>query len=273
MKELTISEVKELEFELLVKFDDICRTHQWRYSLGGGSLLGAVRHHGFIPWDDDIDIIMPRPDYDKFVESSKNSNWKFVVRTHETTQGYNMLHGKIMNPNTVLIDSSINNSTYTIGIHIDIFPVDGLGQTYKEALRTFNRTALSRELLNAKTWKRYFKSKTHPFYYEPFRFLLFLISRFVDTESLINAIDKENRRFSFDTEQFAGCVSGCYRDKEILPQKVFSEYCEIPFEGRLFKCLMRYDDYLKSLYGDYMKLPPKEKQKSHHTFKAFLVES
>ena len=86
----------------------------------------------------------------------------------------------------------------------------------------------------------------------------------------MQSIDNENRKRSFDKEQYCGSVAGCYRLKEIFQRKILAEYCDMEFEGKSFKCLEHYDEYLMSLYGDYMKLPPKEKQVSHHTFTAYV---
>lgn len=272
MKELNIEEIRDIELKLLSSFDTVCKRNGWRYSLGGGSLLGAVRHKGFIPWDDDIDIIMPRSDYDAFVKSSQKEDYGFDVMTHEITSSYNYLHGKIIAPNTILEDPYVDLSKLRLGINIDIFPIEGLGDSFKQAVKTFRKTSLRRELLNARSWKRFFRSKTHSIFFEPARFIMFLSSRFVKAESLLKSIDIENRKRDFDSVQYCGCVSGCYRVKEILPYRVFSEYCEMEFEGKEYKCLKYYDEYLKSIYGNYMKLPPKEKQITHHTFKAYIVQ-
>ncbi len=272
MKELTFQELKSIEYNLLQSFDAICSEKGYRYSLGGGTLLGAIRHKGFIPWDDDIDVMMPRPDYDCFIKYCEDNTIPFVLECHEYNPSYKNLFSKIIAKNTFLIDSSITTKATKMGVHIDVFPIDGLGNSYKNAIKQFEKTTFKRELLNAATWEKYFRSKTHPWYYEPLRLSLYLLSRFQNAKNLMDSIDVINREVSFDESKFAGCVSGVYRKKEIMETSVFQNYIDVQFEGGYFKAIRDYDAYLQKHYGDYMKLPPKEKRVTHHTFKAYIEE-
>ncbi|MBO4235915.1 MAG: LicD family protein [Firmicutes bacterium] len=271
MTELTLKEIQERELNLLKHFDNLCKANGFRYSLGGGSLLGAVRHKGFIPWDDDIDVMMPRPDYDAFLSLCASSDFPFELISYETRKGYRGLFVKLSDPKTYIVDSVIE-SDFEIGINIDIFPIDGLGGSREEALSLFNKTKFDRELLNASGWKKFSRSKTHGLIYEPIRLAFFLASRFANRESLIKKIEKRNKATLFETSSFAGCVCGAYREKEIMPQKTFTEYIELPFEDTTFMAISDYDSYLKAHYGDYMQLPPEKKRVTHHTYKAFLKE-
>ena len=266
---LTLKEIQRIEFELLLKFDALCNQNHWRYSLGGGSLLGAIRHKGFIPWDDDVDVMMPRPDYDLFIEYCKNHQTDFKLITHELVDGYNGLFAKIWDPKTIIKDE-LMEMAFDIGVNIDVFPIDGLGNSEQEALRIFKKTAFKRELLNAVLWKKYFRSKTHSILVEPVRLILFVISRFVNPKKLLCKVDEENLRHSFDSSEYAGCVCGSYREQEIMKKNVFEEYIEVSFEGFRAKSIKEYDAYLTKHYGDYMKLPPEDKQETHHTNRAFL---
>ena len=271
IKEINLEQLKELEVELLTAVDEICNKENFRYSLGGGTLLGAVRHKGFIPWDDDIDVMMPRPDYEAFISYCLNNDVPFKIRSFETDESYVDTSAKLYNPNTVLQDDNIVGGS-SIGVNIDVFPIDGLGDTYKSAKKTFNSTRFKRNLLVAAQWKKFFKSKTHAWYYEPFRFAFFVLSRFVNKARLFKKIQKKYKKIDFNSVNFAGAVGGSYREKEILPKTIWTEYTDLPFEGRSFKAIADYDTYMSSIYGDYMKLPPEEKQVSHHTFTAFFKE-
>ena len=269
MKKVTFDELREIEADLLYSFDDICRNQGFRYSLGGGSLLGAIRHHGFIPWDDDVDVMMPRKDYQSFLKYCKESSVPFRVIDNGSDVDYLNLFAKIEAINT-FTDNHSNNKRY--GINIDVFPLDGLGDSYKEAKKNFNKTSFQRELLNACKWKSFSRSKTHSLYLEPIRLFFFLISRFTNPQKLINRIEKQMQKDDFDDSTWAGCICGSYRVKEIVPRIELSEYDDVQFENHMLRALRNYKRYLTQHYGDYMKLPPKEKQITHHTFDAYLLE-
>ncbi len=213
---IDLNELKKIELDLMTDVHEICEREGFGYSLGGGTLLGAVRHKGFIPWDDDIDIMMPRPDYDAFIEYCATHETPFAVRSFEN-----------------------------------------------------DKTSFKRELLVAANWKKFFRSKTRPWYYEPIRFAFYVLSRGVNKSKLFDKIQGVYKKIDFDKSKYAAAVGGAYREREILPQSVFTEYIELPFEGKSFKAIAAYDTYLSSIYGDYMKLPPEEKRTSHHTFTAY----
>lgn len=267
-KIIDLNELKKIELRLMSEVDDICKREGLRYSLGGGTLLGAVRHKGFIPWDDDIDIMMPRPDYDAFIAYCATHDTPFAVRSFENDKTYVDLSAKVFDPNTVLEDDAIDGGDKT-GVAIDVFVIDGLGDTEKAARKAFKKTSFKRELLVAANWKKFFRSKTHAWYVEPIRFGFFVLSRGVNKSKLFDKIQNTYKKIDFDKAKYAAAVGGAYREREILPQSVFTEYVELPFEDKSFMAIAAYDTYLSSIYGDYMKLPPEEKRVSHHTFTAY----
>ena len=268
MQQLTLDELKSTEYGILCAFADYCEMHSLRYWLGNGTLIGAVRHKGFIPWDDDIDVFMPRPDYEKFLSICMKQETGFNLITYETVKGYNGLFAKIYDPDTVIQDNFMEMA-YETGVNIDIFPIDGLGEKEKEALKIFNKTAWNREMLIAVLWKRFFRSKTHSILIEPIRFIMFVLSRFADPKKLLRKVDEENCKHPFEGSKYAGCVCGSYREKEIMTTDTFENYIEVDFEGEKLQAIANYDAYLTKHYGDYMQLPPLEKQQTHHTYKAY----
>jgi lipopolysaccharide cholinephosphotransferase len=169
-----------------------------------------------------------------------------------------------------LVDDNVGNRWgCEFGVYIDIFPIDGLGNTKEKAMRNFRAGAFQRELLVAANWKKYFRSNTHAWYYEPIRFGMYLISRNVSNYKLILSIEKQLKRISFNKVKYGAAMAGSYREKEVLPTELYRHIIELPFEDTKFWAIKDYDLYLSSVYGNYMKLPTVDKRVTHHTFTAY----
>lgn len=269
MKEISSNELKKIELRLLKEIDKVCRAQHIYYSLDGGTLLGAIRHNGFIPWDDDIDILMTRENYDRFIDYCKKNKTSFSLLSSETNDKYGYLFAKVMDMSTILQEHVGNRNNIEMGVCIDIFPVDYLGNSFKEAKKNMRKTSFLRELLVARNWKTFKRSKTKSIIFEPIRFLLFILSRFANEKKLIYKIKRKNEIFSKTFKTYSGCICGSYRYKEIVKTSTYKDYALHRFEDSDFYIVCEYDYYLSSLFGDYMKLPPKEKQITHHSFNAF----
>ena len=232
-KIIDLKELQYLELDILEEFHSICISNGFRYTLGGGTALGAVRHGGFIPWDDDIDIGMPRPDYNNFIRYCKNNKTLFQLICNETQPKYYDFYAKLINKHTVLKSSTVFTDIQ-LGVYIDVFPYDGLGDSITEAKLNWYKSAFQRELLVAKKWSKFSLSKTHSLKYEPIRFMFFLLSRYVSEKRLFHSAMKKITCIDFDVSRYAGCVCGNYRLKEILPTEVYNSYSKIKFEGKDF---------------------------------------
>lgn len=271
-KSISLDELKQIELNVLKEVHKVCEEQGFRYSLVGGTLIGAIRHGGFIPWDDDIDICMPRPDYNKLIEYCKTHETPFRLICIETEEKYSYLFAKAINPNTTIIEEGTNRNQVEMGVYIDIFPLDGLADDFDTACKVFNKNRFGREVLIAYNWKKYFRSKTKSIIYEPIRLGFYVISRLVNSKKLIEKIQKQFAEDSFDRYAYCGSIGGAYRNRETMETKICNEYADIPFEGETFRAFKDYDAYLTNIYGDYMQLPPPEKQVSHHMFEAFWKE-
>ncbi len=266
MTTMTDEELKSVEIGLLDEFRTVCDKENLRYSLIGGTLLGAVRHKGFIPWDDDIDVSMPRPDYERFIEYCMNNETPFELISHKNNEKYKKMFAKISDRRTFLEDLNPDRWNCETGVYLDIFPIDGLGKTKEEAEKAFSKIRFSFETLVASQWKKFKKSKTHKWYVEPVRFFFFVISRFIEPDTLIKRIETKILSYGYEESDFVGAVSGSYRTKEIVPSSVYENYTDIQFEKNKYASIKDHETYLSSVYGDYMQLPPVEKRVSHHTF-------
>lgn len=268
-KHLNDYEIKRIEFKILKSIHDICMTNNINYSLAGGTLLGAIRHKGFIPWDDDVDILMTRENYERFVDYCTKNETAFNFLCCTASNEYGQPFAKACDKNTYLIEENVIRGNYTEGIYVDIFPIDYIGDSVEEAKRAYAKRRFKSELLVAANWGKFIKSKTHGIIYEPFRLAFFIISRFINPNKLARSIESKNAKNKDTNRKYSGCFYGSYREKEILKSEIYEKTIMGEFEGEKFLILENYDEYLNCLYGDYMKLPPIEKQKTHHGFTAY----
>lgn len=265
MSDLYLSRYKGILVKTLSVFIDVCKKHNLRYYCAGGTVIGAVRHKGFIPWDDDIDVFMPRDDYEKFSIFVKDiQGYKFLtIRNCQELVTF----GKFYDINTTLWE--YKQIPYVYGVYIDIFPLDETTDDENEFLKKY------RKLRNK--CRKYQLAQMHTSIYDLCSFFLdgnrnFLIKGILSL--FIPSFMKQNfRNEIIRYEQFLSKGSkgshyasyfGDYWQKELLPKNWFDGYVELPFENIKVRVCREYDKYLSFVYGDYMKMPPKEKQVSHH---------
>lgn len=263
MKEISIETLRDIQLEILCTVDKFCRINKLNYSLAYGTLLGAVRHKGFIPWDDDIDILMPRKDYDEFVRIFKDT--KCTVITHKKCNKYILPYAKVYFNQSILIDAFMPN--LKIGINIDVFPVDNF---------TDDKKLRKGYIIKRKIWNNVFLLKNLDFRWRGIIKTVFL---FVCKSILFplpkgyvcNKLIKHSQEFNNSHCSHSGVLAPAdFNINETTDTDIFSHYIELPFENYKFYCVCDYDKYLRGLYGEYMQLPPKEKQVSHHRFKAYM---
>lgn len=270
---LQVNEIRKIELDILLKIKTICEGNGIHYSLAAGSLLGAIRHQGFIPWDDDVDVIMPRSDYERFVDICAENKHGINVLNCRINREYGKLFTKIFDSSTVLEEETGRRGKYSQGICVDVFPIDGMGKKYSAAVRNFMAVRPCLELLNSANWSKFVRSRTKSICAEPIRFGFFIISRFVSPNTLANRLENRIKRFEINSSNLSGCWCGSYRKKEILSSDVFMHFRKCVFEGHDFECIADYDSYLSNLYGDYMTPPSESARKTHHGFMAYKKEA
>lgn len=257
---LSLREIQKIEFDILTHIDAFCKEKNIKYFLGCGTLLGAVRHQGFIPWDDDVDICMLREDYDKFIkEHSDDIDKRYKLLSIYNDPLYYYDTARIVDSRTSLyLENVIDNPSE--GLWVDIFPLDNITCLYKF------KHIITRFLYGCRVLSVYTKypSHKHSMLYYP----IWLLCRTIGPRFFLYVIDKivVSHKHSRQVGYICSEVG--------LKGAINREWCQKPtkvvFEGKEFPVFSYYHNYLKSVYGDYMALPPEEKRVSH-PIKAYWI--
>lgn len=265
-KKLNSDEVKKIELQLLLKFDELCKKHDLQYSLCGGTLLGAIRHKGFIPWDDDIDVMMPRDDFEKLLKLEKTQASDQVEKLVSWKSGKSIYPFiKMINTKTVLKEKYLDKE-YTTGVWIDIFPIDGMPEDQKIVDKKYKKVIFYKMMLMT-AYSEMGKGTT--WYAALAKRFLIPICRHLNTKKICNKMNKISKEYPVSKSPYAGIILWGYGPQEKMPRKEFLEYVEVEFEGHKFPGPKCWDFYLSQLYGDYMKLPPEDKR-VFHDFDAWI---
>ena len=260
--ELSLSEIKTVAFEILKHFSAFCKQNGICFYLSNGTLLGAVKYGGFIPWDDDIDVFIPRKDYDRFIEIYKNSK-KYQLFSRECEPAYRFPFAKLCDMTTLKTEMNIDNGI-PLGVDIDIFPLDScsvhiLKPDVQRKIQIYQTGCVL---------SKFVSSEGKPFYKRWVIACCCAMGFDFFYNKLTKAVAKEIQKDG----AFMGCLMWpIYGEREVVPAEIFSATVEIEFEGEKFPAPVGYDIYLRSLYGDYKKDPPADKQRSHHKYKAYRV--
>ncbi len=258
-----LENLKKIELDILKEVDDICRKNDIKYSLAFGSLIGAVRHKGFIPWDDDIDIMMERRYYNRFINicSEKLNNDYFIV-CFEKNKNYALPFAKVMKKNTLLEEISLSTTKAPKGIFIDIFPLDNTSSNEKERKYLYSRKDKIKKILFCKCNYCFHHSKIKLFAYRCMKIIYLPLSH----NYLVNLFYKNiaNHRKDNDNKYISSICGTSSMSETTWLSNDFDEYIDIPFENLNAMVAKGYKNILKQTYGDYMKLPPKEQQVPHH---------
>ena len=269
MDNKTLRRVQEQLLLILKEYKRVCDELHLEYFLDSGTLLGAVRHKGFIPWDDDIDVGMLRRDYEVFINKAPEVLAEsFFLQTWHSDGGYGLAFAKLRMRNTTYIEESAQKSTAENGFYIDIFPYDVYPDKEEDRKWQRRRYDIYRRaimvkcgytpwIMNASGIKLIVKY----FLYIPIR----LFSAMNTREKLIRYYEKMSTKYNNTKTGFLYEQAGAANyGKWVIPSQCFESFISLQFEDECFSCPKDYDTYLKSVYGDYMILPPEDKRENRH---------
>ena len=268
MKKILIEERKLILIEILNVIHEFCVLHKIQYSLGYGSLLGAVRHKGFIPWDDDIDIIMLRDDYRKFeLLFPQLLDGKYKFGTVSRDSEWPLPFGKVYNSQTCLIENKAN--TPLIGVNIDVFPMDYFPD---DKISSFIYKCIFKTLCYCLRGKLYKINQDTPLIKKIIAISIKIILVFIPgTHTLVKWIDKLSNNASktkSDRVYYWPSIGG----SSPIPLSMFKSLIMVPFESKLYFSVSDPNGYLIAMYGpNYMTPPPEKNRISYHTNDAYWI--
>lgn len=272
MKDISQEEAKRHLLYLLDCFHSLCEEHQLTYYLDSGTMLGAIRHKGFIPWDDDIDVAMPREDYDRLFR--EYDTWEhpeyLKVYDYRRNKDYHFPFMKFSDDRTLMLFS--RHIKQELGLHLDIFPIDGIPQN---KILSFFHIHLVHFLQRCQSLahRGKWRLKKYSFAEKVARFVFRVLTLGAQPQFFCMLQEKCSTRYLPSVSPYRANITWCsaftrparYR----IPSEAYVSTIDVPFEGKFYKAPIGYDTYLSMAYGDYMTPPPPEKRTNVHYFEAW----
>ena len=254
---ISSTELHNKLLSIMISFHDFCVENEIKYYLLGGSALGARRHKGFIPWDDDIDIGIPRDDYDRLAQMDPSClPENLELRFYQNTKDSPFHFMKLIDKSTTLIEHQYKG--YIEGLYVDIFPLDGAANnSLFEKIRRHNIWNTHTLLI------LHFLSETKSHFIKR---IIQQFARLVPANVIHNSLEKQMTRYTFEDSQDIANYLGSWKEREIMPKSILGTPTLYDFEGVKFFGPQDIDSYLRHLYGDYMKLPPEEDRIFKHDY-------
>ena len=247
----TVKKIHTIVFDILCDIDDFCKENNILYFLAGGTCLGAVRHHGFIPWDDDADLLMPREDYERFFKTfPERFKDKYGAGSLASDPNWKREHGRVWNKHTIRHVKNIE--TDEIGVFVDIFAIDGLPEGELNRKLFFKKMKIYSAL-------KYSCVKNYYLDGEKYRFIktcASILTKPLGPRYFAEKMDKAAKKYPFKGSRLVAASTAVnYGERETIEREHVSKAAYLTFEGRELPVPIGYETYLKNEYGDYMKIP------------------
>lgn len=259
MQELTLRELQQVSLDILVDVHNFCVQNNIKYAIDYGTLIGALRHKGFIPWDDDVDIVMPRPDYERFCQSYQSNDYQLIYYGNDPSAL--AAFARVVDCKKTHYETERPWTKQESGVWIDIFPIDGVESDKKVYARRYERLRrMSKIAYKFRRQNHHINEKDSQ--WSKLKTIIALILGIGGKlpAFIIDKMVKTMSKVPFDSTSFVGQCS-CLDDGPIqFPKKDFEDYILLPFEEYKFYAMKGYDHHLRQLYGDYMQLPPEEQR-------------
>lgn len=267
-RKISLRELQLEEFKILCMFDELCRKHDINYYLAYGTLLGAVRHNGFIPWDDDIDVMLPRPEYKKLQNVLRESGLSedFTYGDIDNKE-YIYPFIKIFYKNSYVKEDKLEDGSNESPIWIDAFPMDGLPSSslliklvffIHKIIRKFSYVAIVNPV------KVNGIEKLATIIVKPF-------AKLIGSNNISRFRSFLATKFNYNNSKYIGNVLTGEGPSNAIRKDVYLPKTTLDFEGRTFPAPLNYDKHLKAIYGNYMELPPIENRQSHLSDECYLL--
>ena len=269
MRELSNSEVRQYQLMIMDEVHRFCKANHFTYFLVGGTLLGAIRHSGYIPWDDDIDIMMYRDEYEHFIDAFNVVHSDYYAFTAKNIPGYNYHFCKISCQNTRLIEENISICEVPIGINIDLFPLDKLPDGINEKA-ILNRLHLWDKLMYGKAFS--WSGLASKSFKQRILIVFLKLIGMCTTKRKLERLQESLAKQYENTDAIGYSIITCHMRNQFPRLNRDATISQIHiFEGREYYIPSAFDEWLTSQFGNYMKLPPEDQRVTHHSFRAYRI--